>query len=116
MAQSGAEAILIPKVASPGDIMFAAADLTKAGAPGDLRLWAMVETPAAILNAIALARTAADPASRLDVMVMGTNDLAKDTRGQGPARPGPDGGLAVDLRRGRALREPRHHRRRVQRT
>ena len=80
LAKAGPHAILLPKVATSGDVMFAAADLVKAGAPDDLRLWAMVETPEAVLNAIALARTAADPASRLDVLVMGTNDLAKDTR------------------------------------
>ena len=34
----------------------------------------------AILNADSIARTAADPASRLAVLVMGTNDLAKETR------------------------------------
>ncbi len=85
-ARSGADAVLLPKVSSPGDIMFAASDLAKAGAPEALRLWAMVETPDAILNATALARTAADPASRLAVLVMGTNDLAKETRVR--ARPG----------------------------
>ncbi len=85
-AMAGPDAILLPKVATPGDVMFAASDLAKAGAPETVRLWAMVETPAAVLNATALARTAADPASRLDVLVMGTNDLAKDTRAK--ARPG----------------------------
>ena len=80
VARSAADAVLLPKVSSPGDIMFAASDLAKAGAPDAMRLWAMVETPDAILNASALARTAADPASRLAVLVMGTNDLAKDTR------------------------------------
>jgi citrate lyase subunit beta/citryl-CoA lyase len=86
LSQAGLDAILLPKVATPGDIMFAAADLAKAGAPDSLRLWAMVETPAAVLNATALARTAADPASRLDVLVMGTNDLATDLRAK--TRPG----------------------------
>lgn len=74
------DAILLPKVATPGDVMFAAADLAKAGTPDAVRLWAMVETPAGVLNVSAIARTAADPASRLDVLVMGTNDLAKDLR------------------------------------
>ncbi len=86
LAQVGLDAILLPKVATPGDIMFAASDLAKAGAPESLRLWAMVETPEAVLNATALARTAADPASRLDVLVMGTNDLATDLRAK--TRPG----------------------------
>ena len=80
-------AILLPKVATPGDVMFAAADLAKAGVPDAVRLWAMVETPAGVLNVSAIARTAADPASRLDLLVMGTNDLAKDLRVRvGPGR------------------------------
>ncbi len=79
-ARCGADAVLLPKVATPGDIMFAAADLYKAAAPDSLALWAMLETPDAVLNASTLARTAADPASRLAALVMGTNDLAKETR------------------------------------
>ena len=86
-AAAGPDAILLPKVATPGDVMFAAADLAKAGVPEAVRLWAMVETPAGVLNVSAIARTAADPASRLDVLVMGTNDLAKDLRVRvGPGR------------------------------
>ncbi len=79
-AKSGAHAILIPKVSTPGDIMMAAKELRDAGAPESVRLWAMMETPQAILNADSIVRTAADPASRLSVLVMGTNDLAKETR------------------------------------
>jgi citrate lyase subunit beta/citryl-CoA lyase len=40
----------------------------------------MMETPNAILNAGSIASVAADPSSRLAVMVMGLNDLAKETR------------------------------------
>lgn len=79
-AVAGADAVLIPKVSTPGDIMRAAKELRDAGAPEKTRLWAMMETPLAILNADGIARTAADPASRLDVLVMGTNDLAKESR------------------------------------
>jgi citrate lyase subunit beta / citryl-CoA lyase len=47
-----------------------------------------METPLAMLNADSIARTAADPASRLSVFVMGTNDLAKETRARlTPGRP-----------------------------
>ena len=74
------DAILLPKVATPGDVMVVAADLAKAGVADTVRLWAMVETPAAVLHVAGLARTAVDPASRLDVLVLGTNDLAKDLR------------------------------------
>ena len=80
-------AILLPKVATPGNVVDAATDLARAGAPDTVRLWAMIETPAAVLDVREIARTAADPASRLDVLVMGTNDLAKDLRVRvGPGR------------------------------
>jgi len=74
------DALLIPKVSSPGDVMTAARALRQAGADESIRLWAMMETPQAILNADSIVRTAADPASRLSVLVMGTNDLARETR------------------------------------
>lgn len=63
----GADAILLPKVSSPGDLDAVAA------LSGDARLWAMMETPLGMLNA---AQIAAHP--MLDGMVMGTNDLAKE--------------------------------------
>jgi (3S)-malyl-CoA thioesterase len=61
------EAVLIPKVNGPEDVEAVAARM-----PG-VPLWAMMETPRAMLNAAAIA---AHP--RLSGMVMGTNDLAKD--------------------------------------
>ncbi len=79
-ATAGADALLIPKVASPGDITRVAHELNEAGVPQSLRLWAMMETPLAVLNADLLGRTALDPSARLDCLVMGTNDLAKDMR------------------------------------
>jgi citrate lyase beta subunit len=66
------DAILLPKVETPDDIRAAAALLD--GAPASVRLWAMMETPRAILNAGTIA--ASHP--RLEGFVMGTNDLAKD--------------------------------------
>ena len=60
--------------------MAAARTLREAGAPERTTLWAMMETPNAILNAGSIASVAADPTSRLAVMVMGLNDLAKETR------------------------------------
>lgn len=76
----GAEAVLIPKVSCPGDIMHAAKDLRDAGAPEKTRLWAMMDTPLAVLNADSILRTAADPAARFEAAVMGVNELAKETR------------------------------------
>lgn len=79
-AAAGVNAILVPKVSTPGDVMVAARELREAGAPDEIRLWAMIETPMAVLAADSIARTARDPASRLDVFVIGTNDLARETR------------------------------------
>ncbi len=64
---SGADAVLIPKVSSPADL-----DRVAALVP-ETPLWAMMETAAGMLNAAAIA---AHP--RLEGMVMGTNDLAKE--------------------------------------
>ena len=63
----GADAVLLPKVASPDDLDALAA------ITGDLAIWAMMETPRGMLNAGAIA---AQP--KLAGMVMGTNDLAKE--------------------------------------
>lgn len=74
------DAILLPKVDGPGSIMVAGRALSDAHAPERTRIWAMMETPMAILSAGSIAATSADPAARLEVLVMGLNDLAKETR------------------------------------
>ncbi len=87
-AKAGPDAILIPKVSTPGDIMLAAKAMRDAGAPDHTRIWIMMETPVALLNADSIVRTAMDPASRLAALVMGTNDIAKETRARlTPGRP-----------------------------
>ncbi len=104
-AQAAPDAILVPKVSTPGDIMMAAKALRDAGAPEKTRLWAMMETPLAMLNADSIARTAADPASRLSVFVMGTNDLAKETRARlTPGRPSMLAWLSICVAAARAHR------------
>jgi citrate lyase subunit beta/citryl-CoA lyase len=88
VAEAGPDAILVPKISTPGDIMMAARCIREGNPPDRTRLWAMMETPLAILNADSIARTGADPASRLSLLVMGTNDIAKDTRARlTPGRP-----------------------------
>ncbi len=85
---AGPDAILLPKVDGAGAIMVAARAMREGGAPDKTRLWAMMETPNAILNAGSIAAVAADSASRLSVLVMGLNDLAKETRARlTPGRP-----------------------------
>ena len=88
VAEAGPDAILVPKISTPGDIMMAARCIREGNPADRTRLWAMMETPLAILNADSIARTGADPASRLSLLVMGTNDIAKDTRARlTPGRP-----------------------------
>jgi citrate lyase subunit beta / citryl-CoA lyase len=74
------DAILIPKVAHPGDIISAAKILKSVNAPEKTRLWAMIEMPVAVLFAREIAAAARDPANRLSCFVMGTNDLLKESR------------------------------------
>lgn len=74
IAESGADAVLVPKVSSPDDIALCQTAL--AGAPPALRLWVMMETCAAMLALDAIARTARS--TRLSLFVMGINDLAKE--------------------------------------
>lgn len=74
------DAILVPKVSSPGHVEQIAERLGAVSADRRIRVWAMMETPLAMLNAGAIAATAQDGETRLGAFVMGTNDLAKDTR------------------------------------
>ena len=74
------DAILIPKVSTPETLQQIGALLDGLWAQPTLRVWAMIETPLAILDAEKIARAARDPRSRLSCFVMGTNDLAKETR------------------------------------
>ena len=73
-AEARPDAILVPKVSSPDVLQ--AAEQALADADPQIALWAMMETPLGVLNAEAVASAG----GRLACMVMGTNDLAKDTR------------------------------------
>jgi len=76
MARAGADAILLPKVESAATIKKASHILGDAGAPATLSLWIMAETPRGVLDLDAI--VADQP--RLEVIVMGTSDLAKEMR------------------------------------
>ena len=75
-----ADAILVPKVSRPGDVVSAAKLLKANAALAETRLWAMMETPLAILNARDIASVAADADQRFSCLVLGTNDLLKESR------------------------------------
>ncbi len=76
IAGSGADAILVPKVESAGDVANIVSLLDQAGAPQSMAVWAMMETPKGILKADEIA----GGHKRLQLFVMGTNDLVKDMR------------------------------------
>ena len=74
-ATSGAAAVVIPKVGSSEYLDQIAQHLDAAGAPAELAIWAMVETPSALLDIRSIAHH-----PRVTVLVMGTNDLIKELR------------------------------------
>ena len=73
----GPAAIVVPKVTGAAHLGQIAAALEAADAPDHTAIWAMVETPEAIFAARDIAAF-----ERVAVMVMGTNDLAKELRAQ----------------------------------
>lgn len=73
------DAILLPKTSTPQQLMEAADAMEASDASLSIRLWAMIETPLAILNIASIAALAGDPQSRLDCLVLGPNDLARET-------------------------------------
>ena len=82
-AASGANAVLVPKLERPEEIAAIEGVLARNGAPTKLRLWVMVETPLGILNAQSIAATAKGPTgARLEALVLGTNDIVKETRAE----------------------------------
>lgn len=73
--------ILVPKIDKPDDLRQLGERLDALGAPGHMVTWIMMETPLAVLNAAAIAETSKRyPACRLACLVLGTNDIQKETR------------------------------------
>lgn len=80
------DAILLPKVDGPRDILDANDALDEMDADPALALWAMIETPRGLLNLREIVELGRNPSARLACLVAGTNDLAKETG----VRPTPD--------------------------
>jgi citrate lyase subunit beta/citryl-CoA lyase len=78
-ALAAPDAILVPKVNSSEQLEILGQRLLDMKADRKIRIWAMIETPAAILNIIDIAAAAKDSETRLAGFVLGTNDLAKET-------------------------------------
>ena len=73
-AAAGPAAVVVPKISSVGDLAAVEKALEDGGAPDTTRIWAMLETPSGIFDARAIASSS----ERLAVLVMGTNDIAKE--------------------------------------
>ncbi|WP_114424030.1 HpcH/HpaI aldolase/citrate lyase family protein [Nocardioides houyundeii] len=73
-SKAGPAAIVVPKVNSAEEVRGLVAAMEAAGAPEHTKLWAMVETPVAILDVLSIARAS----ERLTAFVLGTNDLVKE--------------------------------------
>ncbi|MDC5697745.1 CoA ester lyase [Intrasporangium calvum] len=73
-AAAGPDAIVVPKVNSAEEVRQLVAAMEAAGAPDKTKLWAMIETPDAVLDA----REIASASERLTAFVLGTNDLNKE--------------------------------------
>jgi citrate lyase subunit beta / citryl-CoA lyase len=77
-AETCPHAVLVPKVARPGDIVNVSRIYGAMGGPEATPMWAMIETPLAIFNVREIA--AAHRVARLACLVLGTNDLLKESR------------------------------------
>ncbi len=73
------DAVLLPKVDEPQDVTDISDPLADADVPEELRIWAMIETPRGVLNVAAITESGRTPGSRLDCLVVGLNDLRKET-------------------------------------
>ena len=69
-------AVLVPKVESAESVAKIVADMNRLAYSQDCRLWVMAETPQSILNIEEIGFSD----SRLEALIMGTSDLAKDMR------------------------------------
>ena len=71
---AGPDGIVVPKVSTADEVRSLVHTMEAAGAPEGTALWAMVETPQAVLDCAAIGSAS----SRLTVLVLGTNDLLKE--------------------------------------
>jgi citrate lyase subunit beta/citryl-CoA lyase len=74
------DGILVPKVSSPADVKKLEERLRALKADPAIGLWAMIETPLAVLSAQQIAATAREGDKRLTGFIMGPNDIARETR------------------------------------
>jgi citrate lyase subunit beta/citryl-CoA lyase len=97
------DAILVPKISSAAELLEVAKALKQTGAANSIRIWIMIETAASAFRLEEIAACAKDPATRLSVFILGTNDYAKETRAKiMPGRAGLLPFLALSIAAARA--------------
>jgi len=74
------DGILVPKISTVEDLNAIGARLASIGADASIKVWAMIETARAVLDADRLASASRDPKTRLAGFVFGPNDIARETR------------------------------------
>ncbi|MGF6311292.1 citrate lyase subunit beta/citryl-CoA lyase [Bradyrhizobium sp. i1.8.4] len=74
------DGILVPKISTVDDLNAVADRLSDVNAPASIRVWAMIETARAVLDADKLAAASKDSETRLAGFVFGPNDIARETR------------------------------------
>ena len=74
------DGILVPKISTVEDLGKIGARLSEVGASASVKVWAMIETARAVLDADKLAAASRDPKTRLAGFVFGPNDIARETR------------------------------------
>lgn len=83
VAMAGAvvpDGILVPKISTVEDLNRIGARLSEVGAPASVKVWAMIETARAVLDADKLAAASHDPKTRLAGLAFGPYDIARETR------------------------------------
>jgi citrate lyase subunit beta / citryl-CoA lyase len=78
--QAKPDGILVPKVSSVEDLKAIGDRLAAVHADPSIKVWAMIETARAVLDADKLAGASRDPKTRLAGFVFGPNDIARETR------------------------------------
>lgn len=79
-AQAAPDGIVVPKISSPDQLETIGQRLLDMGTNHKTKIWAMIESPLAVFNVLSIAACARDSETRLAGFVLGTNDIAKDTR------------------------------------
>jgi citrate lyase subunit beta/citryl-CoA lyase len=78
--QARPDGILVPKVSTVEDLNAIGERLDAVDGAGSIKVWAMIETARAVLDADALAGASRDPRTRLAGFVFGPNDISRETR------------------------------------